>query len=499
MIASGLFMQSCNKDQDVQKAPEGEFQFTITQTDFDFKGTDVLVPECLDLSMDYVKFNFNGVDYTSPVMFANGSFLTKTVKLAPGTYNLTEFLVYHDAGVIGDESDDVLIKAAPAVNSEYWDLMENPLDLAVTIDAFKKVQKTIDVLCFEDLVYQQFGFTWFNLNQVKIERQCFFGDVCTGKVYEYENSLYESQANGLQMDMPAIMEIVASKYDSASAAYVPFRTFSNAAYFGEGQCLEVYWANDEDLVEDFRFELYVLLPQGLGMAYQLVGTYDFQDEDTYDFQDEDGVATGADGVVDFVLGNCSLVDADFTYPAWVNLPSGSFTMHVDSVGNMATGNAAPHGTYFDITLSGIAPGYDIFNGTFGSFCGDKDQYISVGSTHTVNIASSLYPLPEGINQVTSLQLERMNYMFNNLHLYPGFEAIDLDDFTSIPEPLWADVQNAIWFIVGDIADPGLIIATDAINNVTLTNGYAPLPGGWATVVFFVDGAEVQIQLMPLDP
>ena len=483
MLASGLFMQSCNKDQDVQVAEETELQFNITQTDFEFKGTET-VPECQDLSMDYVVFDFAGTTYTSPIMFANGSFLTKTVKLqaGAGTYALTSFLVYHDVLPIGQGDEDVLIKAAPAVGSEYHDLMVNPLNMDITVEAFKKAQITVDVLCFEDLMYEDFGFTWFELNQVKIERQCFFGDVCTGKINEYVGSLYENQANGLQMDMPAIMEIKAYKEG------VLFRTFSNEAYLGEGQCLEVYWANDEDLVENFTFELYVLLPQGTGMAYQLI--------DTYNFQDEVGVTTGADGVVDFVLGNCSLVDADFTYPAWVNLPADPFTMTLTDAGNMSNGVSATHGTYIDILLAGIPTGYDIFDGTFGSFCGDKNQNIAY-QTYNVKIASSLYPLPAGITQITPTQLEQINYMFNNLHLYPGYEAIDLDDFNSIPEPLWVDVQNAIWYIVGDITSPAPAIATDATANGA---GYTPLPGGWATVIFYdVDTYDVQIQLMPLDP
>ena len=126
----------------------------------------------------------------------------------------------------------------------------------------------------------------------------------------------------------------------------------------------------------------------------------------------------------------------------------------------------------------------------------KNQNIAY-QTYNVKIASSLYPLPAGITQITPTQLEQINYMFNNLHLYPGYEAIDLDDFNSIPEPLWVDVQNAIWYIVGDITSPAPAIATDATANGA---GYTPLPGGWATVIFYdVDTYDVQIQLMPLDP
>ena len=88
-------------------------------------------------------------------------------------------------------------------------------------------------------------------------------------------------------------------------------------------------------------------------------------------------------------------------------------------------------------------------------------------------------------------------MFNNLHHYAGFEDVNLDDFTqNIDQTLWVNIQNAIWFILGDISDPNVDFATNAIANGT---GYTPLPGGWAVVVFYVEDGGVQIQLMPLDP
>jgi len=309
VFVGGLFLQSCNKDE-VQKVPEAEMQFVINQTDFEFKTLDDSVPMCQDLSMDYVVFELAGTTYTSPIMFANGKFLTKTVKLdaIDGTYALTSFFVYHDNLPVGPDSQDVMIKAAPLPNSTYHDLMVNKLDLEISVEAFEKAEVIIDVLCYEDIFYDAFGFTWFDMNQVRIERQCVFGDICIPDDYLFEGSpyiqsLYADQENGLQTDMPAIMEV--KVYKSTEL----IRTFSNANwdYPGEGSCLEVYYANDEDLAESFTYEVYVLKPNEANgtMEYQLVGTINFDDEV--------GGITGDDGVVDFVVGDCNLDDVDYQW------------------------------------------------------------------------------------------------------------------------------------------------------------------------------------------
>ena len=116
----------------------------------------------------------------------------------------------------------------------------------------------------------------------------------------YMESLYENQVNGIQFDMPAIFEIKVFKGDDEEA----LRIFSNADWYGEGQCLEVYWPNRLDVEgEVFHFELWVLLPTANGFEYVLM--------DTWTFMDGEGAMTGEDGVVDFVIGDCQIDDADY--------------------------------------------------------------------------------------------------------------------------------------------------------------------------------------------
>ncbi len=157
LIASGLFMQSCTKDKDAHKTSEIEIQFTVEQSDPDYKDYDS-VPECIDGEMHHVQFfitkyvdNGDGTvtettqGYNSNILFIEGENLTKAIKLRVEddvTYKLTKFLVFR--------ADDVLMKVAPLPGSLYHELMENKLDLPLNIQPFKKLQITIDVVCYEE-------------------------------------------------------------------------------------------------------------------------------------------------------------------------------------------------------------------------------------------------------------------------------------------------------------------------------------------------------------
>ena len=301
-------MQSCEKDQAIQEIPEAGVQFIIQEADIDFKNTDE-TPKCEDLSMDYAVFDFADETYISPIIFADGKYLTNTVKLDfGGFYSLTSFSVYHDYLPIGKGPEDVLIKTSPADGSPYADLMENPLIIDIEVETSKKKEVDVEVLCYDSLFEKELGMGSFEIKKVTIERQCFFGDVClTDDLRDaFIGSDYEMQENGLQMDMPAIMKIMVYKDGEL------VNTFSNKEYFGEGKCLEVFWENNEDKEESFTFELYVYYPNSAGeMDLVLI--------DTFDFKDAQGVNSNVpnyksdDGVVDFVIGNCTLSAADYSY------------------------------------------------------------------------------------------------------------------------------------------------------------------------------------------
>ena len=499
MMLAVLLTTSCKKDKTVDPQTEKtvELEFVVEQTGFGgFKSTNSDVPECSDLSMDYAVFEFNGTEYTSPLFTTmDGKTLTKTVKLPVlenhGTYPLTKFVVYHDVLPIGRSPEDIIVRAAPEPGSKFHDLMVNKLDLNIEVEAFKKKEITIDVLCFEDLFYEDFGFTWFEMNKVKIERVCFFGDVCTGKLDDFNvpGSYYAMQSQGVQMDMPAVMKVKVYKKVNGDWG-TPLREFDNilfedgSGWYGEGDCMEVYWANDEDLTEDFKFELYVQLPSGTGMAWILV--------DVFEFQDGNAPTAGSDGVIDFVLGNCQIDDADYQYPAWMDLPIGTFTMDVGSqVG------PGVNGTYFDVTLSGIGPGYDISDGSIGIWCGDLNHSIALGGSYVTEAVSSLMPTPPNFS-LTHEQMNKINFLFNHLTShYPDLDLFDFQTFTANHPGDWSDIQHAIWGITNNNGVTGMAKTLfDEAN--AFGADYKVLPGQWAAILFW-NGPEIQLLFIMVDP
>jgi len=176
------------------------------------------------------------------------------------------------------------------------------LNLEFTVEAFYKKQIAIDVLCYEDLEYDNFGFTWFEFNDVRIERQCFFGDVCVQNFDDFIDTPYDV----IQFDMPALFQI--EVYKMVDGLPVWLKTFDN--YDIVGDCMEVYWPNRLAEVEDFHFVLSVELPGGLTPVH------------TWMFQDDNCPETNVpqnpvdDGVVEFVIGECNLTPTDYPFPPY---------------------------------------------------------------------------------------------------------------------------------------------------------------------------------------
>ena len=460
-------------------------QFTIEQTDFSGLKSTQDVPVCSDLPMDYVKFTLGGVDYTSPVISMNGLYKTKVVKLDPGDYSLTGFLVYSDVLPIGEGPEDVLIKAAPSPNSEYWDLMKNPLDINVSVDEFKKKEVTVDVLCYDSLFYDEFGFTWFNANENVIHQLPFFGDVCTSKLDDFIGSDYENQENGLQMDMPAIFKV--EVYQDGNL----IRDFSNddsEHNWGEGDPLVVYWPDDLDVTEHYTFKLYTLLPVG--------GGFDFVLTDTFEFDDVSDLITGDDGVVDFEVGNCNIDESDYVYPAWINLPlpSDNFTMTVTSPYGPSS-----QGTYIQANFSGIDDGYDVYDGVWGAWCADEFNYIYLDTPYTAHFINSLQPLPPDFTKLSEDQVHELNWLFNHLPSY--FSGINLSDLTDYSgdgydATSWSIIQDAIWNITDGQSNGGL--AHTMSSDASLHTDYQPIPGEYAAV-FMVVADNVQMLFILIDP
>lgn len=461
---------ACNKEEEKTQA-ESSFEFVIEKANF-FKGTADDVPTCADLNLDYAVFELGGVSYTTDLYTVEGELLTEVIKLPVGLYQLTSFLVYNNNGTPNNLDDDILVRAAPATGSDYADLVTNKLDLEISVDPFKKKQFAIDVLCFEDLYYDSFGFTWFEINDIKIERACFFGDICTGCFDDFAGSLYANQENGIQMDMPAIFQVKVYREGETE----PMKTFDNTAWLGEGSCTEVYWPNNLNEEDNFIFELWVYLPVGNDFDYVLINSWDVQDEN--------GPQEGSDGVVDFVLGGCQYQNSDYNFEYWMNLPNETFTM--------TTGSSSPgvNGTYFDIELTGIAPGFKLDNESYGIFCADLNHNIALGTTYTgVSAYNSLSnTLPDNF-PLTADEIVFVNYFFNHIPDYiPGWSYDNPTNSALVQDVIWGITDAATFTPTGDAL---------TILNMVMANGagYKVPPGGYAGIIFWGDETDPQVQLI----
>ena len=334
LIAFGLMFTSCDKDKDTASQNQAEISFTLNEMDFDtFKGdlNDTL-PTCSDLTMDYALATVEasgttGIEYYLPIydistpdgtMHETKGLVVDLVQETTKLLTLTRFLVYHDVTGDGQSIDDILIKAAPAPGSEYQQFLhpDDLLNKIFAVDAFKKYQIDIDVLCFEPSFYDNFGFYWFTIHTFTKYENWWFGDICITDFTPYLQSMYKHQGNGIQADMPAIAMVKTYKWVETSTPGVfdwnLLKEFNNEAYYGEGQAMNVWWVDEDFTTDRYRFDLYVWLPidNSFNFDYVLIDDQFFY---------TDGVAEGVyvdpvSLVIDYVLGDC--VNATNKYPPW---------------------------------------------------------------------------------------------------------------------------------------------------------------------------------------
>ncbi|NOX85330.1 MAG: hypothetical protein GXO86_05110, partial [Chlorobi bacterium] len=347
------------------------------------------------------------------------------------------------------------------------------------VSAFAKAEVPVEVLCFLPEEYLNFGFDWFNVTQIIVREFCFFGDICVKHPSDYEGSDYENQSTGLQIDMPALFKIEITDGNGDPVPHSPFSNGSADANWGIGAPLCVqYPDNLQEAGEKFTFKLYILVKQGSGFEYKYFATFTATDDGALVDENGDPIPdTGQDGIIDFVLGSCNYSNTDVQLPPYQNLPE-SCTLMIEST----WGPAPVSGDYMDAIISGISgSGYDLTNGTYGSYCYDRLTGINVRPNYyTMDIYSTLYPSLMPL-YVQEEDWDRLNWLINHL----GDYAWD-----------WSDLQQVIWKLedpswpgtayggCNAITSVGIDMYNDAVAN---GDGYVPLPGGWAAVCFVPQG------------
>jgi len=480
-----LVFTMCKKDQQEETTLPTEIEVTFAGDQVDpsnFKNDGV--PNCSMEIVDYAKVVINGVEYFPEVFYLTINNVekpyTQSIKLPydPNvTYTVTQFLFMDDNQTPNDMSDDVIIAATPEVGSTFAGYISKPVPFTIDVLEFLKLEIPVEVICFQPDVYTSFGFDWFVVDEVTIREECFFGDLCAKNPNDYIGSLYAQQTYGLQIDMPAIAKIELYRNDNLVA------TFDNEDILGEGP-LCVTYADYDDLVDKFDFKLFILVRDGAGFSYKHFKTWTIYDAQV--------IPQGSDGIVDYVLGMCA-PDADYIFAPYMNLPA---TATYKVGGQTAPGSM---GGYLDAILTNIPAGYEIYNGTYASWCFDHQVTITPGATYNMDVYSSLYPelMPAVI---ANDNWDMANWIMNHLDWYPGYT--------------WADIQGAFWLL--DVPQwngsagggmPSLATLTWAQqmydDAVAYGNGYLPLPGGWAAVIFLKQGTGnspvIQTVFIVVDP
>lgn len=96
-----------------------------------------------------------------------------SLDLTPGTYFLEYFTLL--------DEDEVVMWIAPSqseIPGSFSDLMENPLPMEINLGAGVQKQVQIEVICFDDRAVNQYGYMFYELNEVQAIEFCIFGNYC---------------------------------------------------------------------------------------------------------------------------------------------------------------------------------------------------------------------------------------------------------------------------------------------------------------------------------
>ncbi|MDD3722047.1 MAG: hypothetical protein PHW92_06110 [Lutibacter sp.] len=433
------------------------------------------IPKCSDLVPTHVNLVLESpggaaeLAFTLQLVTLNDKTETEVLKLAPGDYKLTEFVVY---------SGTTAIWASPAEGS-YYDLLWpqfNFTNIPFTVSAFDKVKVKVDVLCYEPYKYQEFGFAWFAYSKIEVHTICFFGDICTKYFEEFHNEgspYFGQDYDGY--DFPAIFSIVV-KDGQGNVVNDPQKN-SNAGWHGVGSPLCIEYPDRVGVEESFTFEIHLAMPDGTSV---IVYTGSFADTASSDTGDVEGFG-GADGIFDFVVGNCSYDgnDANIELPAY---------MHIPKTGNMCisgTGTYDFYMTFGSLVPGPISPDFDL-NVAYRALCGDETTTINLGQCYDVTFYSSLN-LGGGMPSA-----------------YAGYPWGSLNWLANQPAPVtdaeWEALQKAIWYVidpVNTVLGENSALAQAAIANA----GFVPSVGDFAFVLIDPNNEETVAQLLikAIDP
>jgi hypothetical protein len=457
----------CDKETKQTSDDKGEISFTTTNIPADKDGGI----DC-ETEVHYALIYIDGEEYKLDVFMFDGMLTTQALKFGVGEHTLQDFILMNHNGTPDDYADDVPVSAAVHYDAPYSEYVDFTVHHDFFVEPFVKKDLHVEVICVQEGYYEPFGFEYFTVWETVIRRQYFFWDICVPCLDEYYGSAYENASTGVLLDNSAIIKIDVFRNNN----YV--NSFTNWDQYGE-EVVCVEYADRLNEADCFLFELYTWLP--VGDHFEWVHTY------TYQFCDDEMLDSGEDGVNEGVIGNCVYEASGIILDQYVNLPA-TVTFELDGqVG------PSPLNGYFDITFSGIAPGYHLENGTFPSFCADANVFISLETPYLAEVYHTLNLLEAISNtNLDATQLMMLHWLANHFEDY-GY------DLSNLGNGQWAVVQNVIWAVTDNVALlPGDATTIHADAVVGHPN-YNPLPNTDEQyfVILYVDG-EVQLQVKDLD-
>lgn len=252
--------------------------------------------------------------------------------MPPGDYILEEFVLFNDAGTPDNKQDDVIVSAAPHTGSEYGDQIPNPLDIYFTVSPFSKIEVPVGVFCFQESEYKEFGFVWFRPDLTILKEMLFFGDFCSPEFQTYAGSLYGDYP---RVDMPAIFKIELSQdldgdrnYEIDLGSYNNEVGYINNATLASAIPLSILYLDQPDVDDYYKMDVYIyelieVVPE-TGEAifdYKYFESWFFTNDSeimykVVEYRDDpmptdlESVGPGNDGIYDFIVGPCVVIEWD---------------------------------------------------------------------------------------------------------------------------------------------------------------------------------------------
>ena len=469
IIALAIAFTSCEKPVDQVKDTKVQVAFELNNPAINNPGSAALkggtlkaggdeqIPECVDGTPTQVHIKGVGpgnvqFEMTLDLLqnYDDGK-QTVVVKLEPGHYTVDLFEVLDDAGN--------LLWVSPLENSYYDDLFDfqNNVTVDFDIEAFTKNKVDIDVLCWRNFAYQEFGYVWFDYHNYEIHTVCFFGDICT-KFYDEWSTVDGSAYSGVQIqgyDFPALFSVTV--VDAQGHATVADNYTGEE--IGQPVCVE-YLDNLEVDDEEYTAYLNLLLPDGSSVTLDSILFTDTDRSDTL------GVSSwgGEDAIWEFAVGDCAMaahqedINGVYNIP-WVPTPDEMTFKLVNTrpQGYFALGNIQP-----DIEVGEFVTG-----DTLRSWCGAHDASINWNHTYKAKV----YPYfntPAGsyLEAITLEQWAKLNWVANEVIPDQVADNAEMNE-----------IQNAVWEILGQTNDgSGASIVSSA------PTSYIPPLGGYVIVI-----------------